>query len=61
MRKQTKKSFGARINIALLDKIDGYIKEQNEMGISLKKIDVIETALREYLEKRGAFNVKKIN
>ena len=54
--KTRKKSFGARVNESLLNKIDNYILQQNKRGISLKKIDLIETAFIEYLEKRGAFN-----
>jgi len=52
----TKKSFGARVNTVLLDKIDKYIEEQNAKGISVKKIDVVETAFIEFLEKRGYLN-----
>ena len=54
--KTRKKSFGARVNESLLNKIDNYILQQNKRGISLKKIDLIETAFIQYLEKRGAFN-----
>ena len=55
MRKRqiTKKQFTARVNITLSNKIDEYVRKQNERGISTKKIDVIEKAFYEFLEKRG--------
>lgn len=56
METEKKKSFGARVNVALLEKIDLYVSTQKKKGLSIKKIDVIETAFREYLEKRGVFN-----
>ena len=52
-RVKNKKAFGARINIVLLDKIDEFVKLQNEKGISTKKIEVVETALRDFLVKEG--------
>jgi len=54
-RNSTKKSFGARVNIALLDELDKYVEEQNKKGISTKKIEVLETALRAFLVEKGMF------
>ena len=55
-REVKKKSFGARVNVVLLDKIDEYLESQNKKGISIKKIDVIEIAFREFLIKRGVLS-----
>lgn len=50
-RPVTKKTVSARINIALIDRLDKYINEQNNKGISTKKVSVIEHALLDFLEK----------
>ena len=36
-RQVTKKQFTARVNIFLADKIDEYVQQQNNKGISTKK------------------------
>jgi len=50
-RKITKKQFSARININLIKRIDRFIDFMNEKGLTVKKVDIIEKALFEYLEK----------
>ena len=50
-RKITKKQFSARININLIKRIDRFINFMNEKGLTVKKVDIIEKALFEYLEK----------
>jgi len=50
-RKVTKAPFSARININLQKRIDTYIELMNEKGVTVKKVDVIEKALFEYMEK----------
>lgn len=41
----------ARVNINLLKRIESYIEKMNEMGLTIKKVDIIERALFEYMEK----------
>lgn len=55
-RQVTKKQFTARVNIFLADKIDEYVQQQNNKGISTKKIDVIERAFYDFLKKEGMLN-----
>jgi hypothetical protein len=55
-RQVTKKQFTARVNIFLADKIDEYVQQQNNKGISTKKIDVIEKAFYDFLKKEGMIN-----
>ena len=50
-RKITKKQMTARININLIARIDTYIEGMNLKGLSIKKVDIIERALFEYMEK----------
>ncbi len=50
-RKVTKAPFSARININLQKRIDVYIECMNQKGITIKKVDIIEKALFEYMEK----------
>jgi hypothetical protein len=50
-RKVTKKQMTARVNINLVNRIDSYIEEMNQRGLTIKKIDIIEKALFEYMEK----------
>ncbi len=50
-RKKTKIQMSARINANLLRRINRYIDEMDKKGITIKKVDVIETALYEYMEK----------
>jgi hypothetical protein len=61
-RPVTKKTISARINIALIDRLNTYVSSQNSSGISTKKVDVIEKALLEFLdnkEKEGLVNELK--
>jgi hypothetical protein len=50
-RKITKKQLTARVNINLLKRIDNYIDEMDRQGLSIRKIDIIEKALFEYMNK----------
>jgi len=50
-RKTTKKQITARININLISRIDTYIERMDIKGLTIKKVDIIETALFEYMEK----------
>jgi len=50
-RKVTKKQLTARVNINLLKRIDRYIEKMDEQGLSIRKIDIIEKALFEYMNK----------
>jgi hypothetical protein len=50
-RKTTKRQISARLNINLLDKVDMYIEKMNKRGITIKKVDIMEKALFEYMEK----------
>jgi len=35
----------------LLDRVDNYINLMNERGLTIKKVDIFEKALFEYMEK----------
>jgi hypothetical protein len=50
-RKKTKRQISARVNINLLDRVDNYINLMNERGLTIKKVDIFEKALFEYIEK----------
>ena len=50
-RKVTKKQITARVNTNLVNRIDTYIEKMNQRGLTIKKIDIIEKALFEYMEK----------
>ena len=50
-RKITKKQLTARVNINLIKRIDNYIEEMDRQGLSIRKIDIIEKALFEYMNK----------
>jgi hypothetical protein len=50
-RKITKKQLTARVNINLIKRIDNYIDEMDRQGLSIRKIDIIEKALFEYMNK----------
>jgi hypothetical protein len=50
-RKVTKQQISARVNINLVNRIDSYIEEMNQRGLTIKKIDIIEKALFEYMER----------
>jgi len=50
-RKVTKKQMTARVNTNLVNRIDTYIEKMNQRGLTIKKIDIIEKALFEYMEK----------
>jgi len=50
-RKITKVQMSARVNKNLLARIDKYIDEMNNKGLTIKKVDIIEKALFEYMEK----------
>jgi len=50
-RKITKIQMSARVNKNLLARIDKYIDEMNKRGLTIKKVDIIEKALFEYMEK----------
>ncbi len=50
-RKRTKRQISARVNINLLDRVDNYINLMNKKGLTLKKVDIFEKALFEYMEK----------
>jgi hypothetical protein len=51
IRKKTKVQMSARVNKNLLNRIDSYIEHMNSKGLSIKKVDIIEKALYEYMEK----------
>lgn len=50
-RKKTKIQMSARINENLLNRINSYIDDMNKKGLTIKKVDIIEKALFEYMEK----------
>ena len=50
-KKITKKQVTARVNINLLKRIDRHIDKMDEQGLTIKKIDIIEKALFEYMNK----------
>ena len=50
-RKRTKVQMSARVNENLLNRIDSYIEKMNQKGITIKKVDIIEKALLDYMEK----------
>jgi len=49
-KKATKKQISARVNINLMDRIDCYIEDMNKKGLTVKKVDIIEQALFNYME-----------
>ncbi len=50
-RKKTKVQMSARVNENLLKRIDLYIDAMDRKGITVKKVDIIENALLDYMEK----------
>ena len=50
-RKKTKIQVSARVNENLWNRINSYIDNMDKKGISIRKVDVIERALFEYMEK----------
>ena len=50
-RKVTKQQMSARININLLGRMEKYMEYMNQKGITIKKVDILEKALFEYMEK----------
>jgi len=50
-KKITKKQVTARVNINLLKRIDRHIDKMDEQGLTIKKIDIIEKALFEYMNR----------
>ena len=50
-RKVTKQQMSARININLLGRMEKYMERMNQKGITIKKVDILEKALFEYMEK----------
>ena len=50
-RKTTKKQIGARLSIILIDRIDAYIARAEKRGLDIKKVNILEQALYEYMEK----------
>jgi len=50
-RKKTKVQMSARVNENLLGRINSYIDRMNEKGITIKKVDIIEKALLDYMER----------
>ena len=50
-RKKTKIQMSARVNENLLNRIDSYIEKMNQKGITIKKVDIIEKALLDYMGK----------
>ena len=50
-RKVTKQQMSARININLLARMEKYMERMNQKGITIKKVDILEKALFEYMEK----------
>jgi Tfp pilus assembly PilM family ATPase len=49
-RKSYKKQVTFRINTKLIEKIDRYIDKMNNEGLSIKKIDLVETAIYKYMK-----------
>jgi hypothetical protein len=45
-----KKQVTFRINTKLIEKIDRYIDKMNNEGLSIKKIDLVETAIYKYMK-----------
>jgi len=50
-RRKTKVQMSARVNENLLNRINSYIETMNTKGITVKKVDIIERALLDYMEK----------
>jgi len=50
-RKKTKVQISARVNENLWKRINSYIDNMDKKGMSVKKVDIIERALFEYMEK----------
>jgi len=50
-RKTTKAQMSARVKKTILTRIDSYIERMELNEVTVRKIDIIETALHEYMEK----------